>query len=143
MTVYNPTAIRAQLKTLLLTVAGVGTNVYDYMNPTPAGYPCIIFDITNEANILLDDSTNQHTITFSIYILAQISVAGEQTAKNLLDAVQQSAITILEKKSNDTLGSTVEWVYPPDGGRKHSPTPDGSAFMKDIQFKVMIASSIL
>ena len=142
MATYNIANIRAQLKTLLLTVPGV-SNVYDYMNPTPAGFPCIVFDIANETNEMLDDSTNKHVIAFSIYILAEIAVAGEQNAKNLLDVVQASAITILEKKSNDTLSGTVDWVMPPDGGRKHSPTPNGAAFMKDIQFKVVCASSIL
>lgn len=140
---YNISAIRGQLKTLLLTASGVSTYVYDYMNPQPAGYPCIIFDVANETNEILDDSNNKHIITFSIYILAEITVAGEQAAKSLLDEVQKSVMTILEKKSNDTLGGTVDFVMPPDGGRKHSPTPNGSGFMKDIQFRVVVASSIL
>lgn len=142
MTTFDIAATRTQLKTLLQTVSGIAF-VYDYSNPNIAGFPAVIFDVTNEEAEMLDDSNNLRAITFSIYVLQEITVAGEQTAKAMLDVAAKSVFDTLEKKVNDSLSNTVDWVMPINGRRMHTQTPSGAAFMQEIQLKVKIASTIL
>ena len=92
---------------------------------------------------MLDDSNNLRTTTYNIWILQEITVAGEQNAKDYLDVVVQSVINVLEKKVNDTLTNTVDWTIPVMGQRSHVQTPNGAAFMQELQLKVKIASTIL
>jgi len=143
MTTFDPNAVRAQIKTLLLTVPALSTHVYDYANPDIAGFPCVIFDITNEQNEMLDDSNNLRTIQFTIWILQEITVLGEVAAKTSLDAVVKAVVNILEKKSNDTLSNTVDWIMPVQGARRHIQTPQGAAFMQEIILSAKVASTIL
>lgn len=142
MSTFDPTAVRAQIKTLLQTASELAY-VYDYANPDIAGFPCAIFDISNEESEMLDDASNLRTMTFNIWILQEITVKGEQLAKDNLDAAVKNVINILEKKSNDTLANTVDWIMPVIGRRSHVPTPQGAAFMQEIVLRAKVASTIL
>lgn len=142
MATFDINNVRAQIKTLLQTVTELAF-VYDYANPDVAGYPCAIFDVSNENSEMLDDSNNLRTMTWTIWILQEISVAGEQTAKTILDAAVKKVINVLEKKSNDTLSNTVDWIMPIVGRRTHVPTPNGAAFMQEVILNAKVASTIL
>lgn len=139
---FDINAVRAQIKTLLETATELAF-VYDYANPDIAGYPCAIFDVSNENSEMLDDSNNVRTMTWTIWILQEITVKGEQSAKTILDAAVKNVINILEKKSNDTLSNTVDWIMPVVGRRSHIPTPAGAAFMQEIILNAKVASTIL
>ena len=134
--------VRAQIKTLLQTVTELAF-VYDYANPDIAGYPAAIFDVSNENSEMLDDSNNLRTMTWSIWILQEITVKGEAAAKTLLDVAVKNVINVLEKKSNDTLAGTVDWIMPVVGRRSQVPTPQGAAFMQEIILNAKVASTIL
>lgn len=142
MATFDINNVRAQIKALLQTVTELAF-VYDYANPDVAGYPCAIFDVSNENSEMLDDSNNLRTMTWTIWILQEISVAGEQQAKTILDAAVKKVINILEKKSNDTLSNTVDWIMPIVGRRTHVPTPNGAAFMQEVILNAKVASTIL
>lgn len=142
MATFDINNVRAQIKTLLETATELAY-VYDYANPDVSGYPCAIFDVSNENGEMLDDSNNLRTMTWNIWILQEISVAGEQTAKTILDAAVKKVINTLEKKSNGTLGNTVDWIMPIVGRRTHVPTPNGGAFMQEILLNAKVASTIL
>jgi len=142
MATFDINAVRAQIKTLLQTATELAF-VYDYANPDVAGYPCAIFDVSNENSEMLDDSNNIRTMTWSIWILQEITVKGEAAAKTLLDAAVKNVINILEKKSNDTLSNTVDWIMPVVGRRSQVPTPNGAAFMQEVILNAKVASTIL
>lgn len=142
MATYDIAATRAALKTLLATATGVAY-VYDYSNPNVDGYPAIIFDVANETADMLDEANNVRTIQFSIWILQEITVAGEQAAKGSLDAISKSVFNLLENVANTTLSGTVDWTMPVSGKRSHVPTPQGAAFVQEVMLNAKVASSIL
>ena len=142
MATFDINNVRAAIKTLLQTVSELAF-VYDYSNPDIAGYPAAIFDVSNENSEMMDDSNNLRTMTWTIWILQEIGVAGEQAAKTLLDAAVKNVVNTLEKKSNDTLGNTVDWIMPVVGRRSHVPTPSGAAFMQEVILNAKVASTIL
>lgn len=142
MPTYNPTTIRANLKTLLQTVTGI-SYVYDYYNANIEGYPAIIFDVTDEEGSMLDDSNNFHSVTFMIYIYSEVIVAGQTVARDYLDTTVASVITALEKKSNDTLSGSVDWVMPVVGRRQEIQTTQGAVMCQELKLKCNLASSIL
>jgi len=142
MATFDPNAVRVQIKNLLQTVTEIAF-VYDYSNPNIEGYPAVIFDVGNEDSEMLDDSSNLRTITFNIWILQEITVKGEQSAKTILDNIVKLVVNILEKKSNETLSNTVDWIMPVMGRRTHIATPEGAAFMQEIVLRAKVASTIL
>ena len=142
MTTFDPNAVRAQIKTLITTAPEIAY-VYDYANPDIEGFPAVILDISSEQSEMFDDSGNLRTIQFTIWIIQEISTAGEQTAKSQLDAAVKSVVGILEKKSNDTLSGTVDWIMPVMGRRSHIATPSGAAFMLELLLSAKVYSSIL
>ena len=142
MATYDIAAIRAALKALMITATEI-QNVYDYMNPVIAGYPAIIFDIDNEEGSMLDDANNVRVLTFKVWITVEVNVATQTTAKDNLDSAVKSIINILEKKSNDTLSGTVDWVMPVIGARSQSVSPEGNFMYQELLVKCNIASSIL
>lgn len=142
MSIFDINAVRAQIKSLLQTVSELAF-VYDYSNPDIQGFPAAIFDVSNENSEMMDDSNNLRTMTWTIWIIQEISVAGEQTAKTSLDAAVKAVVNVLEKKTNDTLSNTVDWIMPATGRRTHVPTPSGAAFMQEIILNAKVASTIL
>lgn len=142
MATFDINAVRAQIKTLLLSVPELAF-VYDFYNPNIEGYPCAIFDASSENAIMFDEVSNLRTIEFTIQILQEIPTSGEQAAKDLLDAASKAVINILEKKDNDTLSGTVDWVMPVTGRRMHMSTPQGGAYAQEIVLKANVAATIL
>lgn len=142
MATYNPAAIRAAVKALLIGATGIST-VYDFFNPTIDGYPCIIFDIDNEDGTMLDDINNLRVITFKVWIAAELAIAGQEAASGFLDTAVQSVINTLEKRGNDTLSGTVDWVMPVSGQRSQVASPDGNFMYQELFLRCNIASSIL
>ena len=59
------------------------------------------------------------------------------------DVAVKNVINVLEKKSNDTLSGTVDWIMPVVGRRSQVPTPQGAAFMQEIILNAKVASTIL
>lgn len=142
MATFDIDAVRAQIKTLILTVPELSF-VYDYSNPDIEGFPAVIFDVSNENAEMLDEASNLRTVQFTIWILQEITVLGEQAAKTSLDACVKAVVNILEKKTNDTLSGTVDWIMPVVGRRTHVPTPQGAAFMQELVLSAKVASTIL
>ena len=139
---YNPSAIRAAIKSLLTAVTGI-QNVYDKYKSNIAGYPAIVFDQTNDTGEMLDDSNNLHEVTFTAEIYVEVPVEGQDTAVGILDTAINNVITALEKKSNDTLSGTVDWVVPTSGRSTAIETTQGMVFMKEVVIKCKVASTIL
>jgi hypothetical protein len=141
MSTYNPATIRANLKTLLQTVTKIA-NVYDQYETNVAGYPAIIFDISKNESDMLTDAENIRKITFSIYILAEITIAGRDTAKGLLDNATQDVITALEAKANQSLSGSIDWMMPTVGARDEFAVVDGQVFSQKLDVVMYVASSI-
>lgn len=139
---YNLQTIRGNLKTLLTSVTGIA-NVYDTFETNIAGYPAIIFDISNNESEMLTDSENIRKITFTLYVLAEITIAGRDTAKGLLDTVTQNVITALEDKDNMSLSGAVDWIMPTVGARDEFDSTDGVVFSQKLDIVINVASSIL
>lgn len=142
MSTYDPNAIRAQIKSLLQTVTEI-SYVYDYRTSNIEGYPAIIFDMTNEEGEMLDDANNVRKITFTIWIVCELKVAGSASSKTILDNATKAVINILEKKSNDTLSGTVDWTMPVMGQRSEVQTPEGTTIYQEVKLLCNIASTIL
>jgi len=142
MSTYDPSAIRSQIKTLLQTVSEVAV-VYDYRAVSLSGYPAIIFDLTNEDGTMLDDANNLRVLTFTIWIVCELPVKGEDLAKTILDNTTKSVINVLELKANDTLSGTVDWIMPVMGTRQEVATPEGNSIYQEIKLRCNVASTIL
>jgi len=145
MTAYNPTNVRAELKALLQTQTTVvaSANVHDFYNPNINGYPAIIFDISQEDASMLDDANNLRVMTFTLYIITEIKVAGLSEAKDILDVAVRTIINTLELKSNATLNGSVDWVMPVMGRRSEISSPEGSLLSQEMVVRCNIASTIL
>lgn len=144
MTIYDPAAIRASIKSLIQTAVGdTIAYVYDFNNPNIDGYPAIVFDISNEDNQMMDDSNNMRIITFTLYVISEIQVSKLDVATGILDNAVKSITNLVEKRSNDTLSNTVDWVTPVMGKRQQSHSPDGNFIYQEMQLKCNIASTIL
>lgn len=141
MATYDPSAVRAQIKTLLQTVTEVAY-VYDYRNTAIDGYPAVIFDMTNEEGTMLDDTNNVRTLTFTLWVICELPVKGENLAKTILDNASKAVINVLEAKANDTLGGTVDWVMPAMGQRQEVQSPNGNQIYQEIRLRCNVASSI-
>lgn len=142
MASYNIATVRANLKTLLQTATSIQV-VYDYRATDISGYPAIIFDMTNESGEMLDDANNLRKITFTIWILVELQVAGMSVAKTTLDNAVKQVIDILEKKDNDTLSGSVDWLMPSIGARGESQTGEGTMLYQEIKLDCNVASTIL
>lgn len=141
MSTYNLATIRANLKTLLQTVTKIA-NVYDQYETNVAGYPAIIFDISKNESDMLTDAENIRKITFSIYILAEITIAGRDTAKGLLDNATNDVVTALELKANQSLSGAIDWMMPTVGARDEFAVVDGQVFSQKLDVVMYVASSI-
>lgn len=141
MATFNPAAIRSAIKTLLQTVTSVA-NVYDWNNPQVAGYPAIIFDISNDENSFLDSSHNLRVLTFDIYAIVEIPVDGIQDAKDKLDVITKDILAVLENKANLSLSGTVDWIEPSVGQRVQSQSPESNILYQQMRVKVNVASNI-
>lgn len=142
MATYNLATIRANLKTLLESVTQIA-HVYDHFEMNIAGYPAIIFDISKNENSMLTDADNLRKITFTIYILTEINVAGRDTAKDLLDTATNNVVTALESLANMTLSGSCDWIMPAVGNRDEFAVGDGLVFSQKIDLDVNISSSIV
>jgi hypothetical protein len=141
MATYDIATIRAALLTLLQTSTKVAF-FYDYRNPTIEGYPAIIFDVTNEEGSMLDSINNLRVITFTLWVVTEVKVAGQEAAKDILDAAVKEVINILELKANAELGGTVDWTMPVIGKREEVQSPEGLVMFQEIILKCNIASFI-
>lgn len=142
MSTYDPAQIRAQLKTLLQTVTELQV-VYDYRNSTIEGYPAVIFDMTNEEGTMLDDANNVRVITFTLWIICELPIKGEDLAKTILDNATKAVINVLEDRDNATLGGTVDWTMPAMGQRAEVASPEGNTIYQEIRLRCNVASTIL
>lgn len=142
MSTYDPSAIRAQIKTLLLTVTELSA-VYDYRSNLISGYPAVIFDMTNEEGTMLDDSNNMRVITFTLWVICELPVKGEALAKTILDNASKAVLNVLEAKANDTLSGTVDWIMPAMGQRQEVAGPEGNSIYQEIRLRCNVASTIL
>ena len=142
MATYDIATIRSALKTLITTADKLAF-VYDYFNPKIEGYPCVAFDMENEANEMLDDANNLRTVTFKVYIMQEISVATRTTAKDLLDAAVKQVVNILETKTNDSLSGNIDWLMPINGKRGEVESPEGNILYQEIIIDAKVASTIL
>lgn len=142
MATYDPGAIRAAIKTILLSISSL-QGVYDYLNPTITnGYPVAIFDIDNETAEMLDDVNNTRTLTFKIWVACEIPVNGIAAASAALDLVTKDTINALEKLSNANLGGACDWTLPVMGSRQRTSSPEGDFFYQELQLKVNVVSYI-
>lgn len=139
---YDLDLIRTALKTLLTTVTEIAF-VYDRRNPNIEGFPAIVFDITNNENVMLTNVQNQRTIVFTIYIIDEVGVAGADQANDILDVATKKVVEALEDKDNLTLGGTADWIMPVAGSREEIASPNGSQIWQQLDLRVRVVSSIL
>ena len=99
--------------------------------------------MTNEEGDMLDDSNNIRKITFTIWIVCELKVAGSAASKTILDNATKAVINILEKKANDTLSGTVDWTMPVMGQRSEIQTPEGTTIYQEVKLLCNVASTIL
>ena len=142
MSTYSIGALRAALKALLSSVSSVDV-VYDFPQPSLAGYPAIVFDLDNEDANMLDDANNTRILTFRIWLICEIPENGLQAAKDLLDSVTKDVINVLEKVSNQTLSGNCDWMIPVIGKRAQSLSTQGNFFYQELMLKINVVSSIL
>lgn len=142
MSTYDPSAVRAQIKTLLQTVTELQV-VYDYRSSVISGYPAVIFDMTNEEGTMLDDANNVRKLTFTIWIICELPIKGEDQAKTILDNATKAVINVLEDRDNATLGGTVDWVMPAVGQRAEVAGVGGNTIYQEIRLVCNVASTIL
>lgn len=142
MASYDISNIRAALKALLQTVTKLAF-VYDFKQSNVEGYPCAIFDMSNEEATMLDDANNLRVVTFTIWIACELPVGGIQTTKGRLDAVVKDVINTLELKANDTLSGNVDWIIPVIGKRTEANSPEGVIAYQEIILKANVSSTIV
>jgi hypothetical protein len=139
---YNLQTFRSALKTLLQTVTEVAY-VYDRRNPNIEGYPAIIFDITKNQNEMLTNVENLRETTFTIWLIAEVGVAGMANANSYLDNVTKKVVEALEDIDNLSLGGNVDWIMPVEGAREEVSSTQGSAIWQILELRVRVSSSVL
>ena len=126
--------IRTNLKSVVSNLVSSSTVsvVYDYYEPNVSGYPAIVFDISNQTDAFLTNRENILKITFTAYVIVEVYQNGIEDATDLLDSVSDSLITELRKENNLTLSGTIDWISPVVGPRSQIETPNGQAFMQQM-----------
>ena len=142
MTTYNLSTIRADLKTLFLTITEIAF-VYDRRNPTVEGYPCIIFDVERNDNEMITNVENLRQITFRVWIMTEIPVGGAEKANTILDNATTAVIEEIEKISNLQLGGDINWFPPVEGARQEVSSPTGNLVWQILDLRCRIISSVL
>lgn len=143
---YDTATIRSTIVTLLSGITSGGNpifaNVYDFPNPNPAGYPCVIMDVVSDEGTFLDNITNLHVITFNIWVVQEITVKGNESAVEALDGSSKLAIQALEKLTNASLSGSISWSLPTMGARKQVQTTNGPVYYKELILKCNATASI-
>lgn len=144
MSNINIGTIRTNLKGVLqnLVTNTVVAVVYDYYEPDVSGYPAIVFDITDNKDSFLTNQENLLKMTFTAYILVEIISKNISQATSILDTVTDEAIELLVAESNLSLGGTVDWISPVIGPRTQIETPNGQAFMQELNIELNISRTI-
>ena len=139
---YDPQAIRTELKTILATITELAF-VYDRRNPNIEGFPAVIFDITRTEDVMLTNTQNERTITFTLWVIQEIGVIGADTANEILDNATKKVVEKLENIAQLSLNSNVDWTLPVAGGRQEVATPQGSAIWQELELRAKVVSSVL
>lgn len=139
---YDLATIRGKIKTLLQTVTEIAY-VYDRRNPNIEGYPAIIFDIERNDNVMLTNVENLRTITFRVWILAEVGVAGAANANRILDNATKAVVNAVEDIDNLQLGGDVDWITPVEGARQEVASPNGSIIWQILDLRTNISSSVV
>jgi hypothetical protein len=136
--------IRTNLKGVIsnLVTSTTVAVVYDYFEPNVSGYPCIMFDITNNSDDYLTNRENLLKITFSAYIIVEIFQNEVEDATRLLDTVTDALIVELRKEENLSLSGAVDWISPVVGPRQQVETPSGMAFQQQLDIILNVADTI-
>jgi hypothetical protein len=142
MPTYNLATIRGAIKTILESVSSLAY-VYDRRNPIIEGYPCAIFDITNNENDMLTNVENERKITYTIWLIQEVGIQGMTDANVLLDEITREAIENLESRANLTLGGLVDWIMPAEGKREEVSSPEGSAIWQVLNLDVRVTTSVV
>lgn len=139
---YNLATIRANLKTILGNVTQI-QNVYEYAEPEIAGYPAIIFDIVEKDDEWKTNTEVLRTINFRVWVVTEVTVAGLDTATDILDTATQNVVEALEDADNQTLSGVVDWIMPTVGSRSQIQGPSGNLLSQTLDVRVKVLSSIL
>ena len=139
---YDLSQIRATLKSLFQTITEIAY-VYDRRNPTVEGYPCIIFDIERNDSEMITNTQNLRTITFRVWIMTEIPVAGASTANEILDNATTAVVTEVENIANLELGGDIQWLPPTEGARQEVSSPTGNLIWQILDLRCKIISSVL
>jgi hypothetical protein len=135
------TTIREAIYTVLQTVTRA-QEVYNYYPTQPAGYPCIMFDVSESENSFLTNEQNKRTLTWTIYVMVTVNRlhAGTmvQTAGAALDDICDEVVDVLE--ADGSLGGVVDWSLPLTGGRDEVETPQGMALVQTLVLTTVVGT---
>ena len=116
------TTLRTKIKSVLDSVTELAF-AYDFHRADLEGYPAATFDVASEEGIFLTNKENRRTIAYTIVIYQEVTVAGLDTATNILDAAADAVIAAFEAKVD--LDGLVDWCLPLAGPRGQFQTPNG------------------
>ena len=142
MATYDLNLIRNTIATLFGTITEIAF-VYDRRNPTVEGYPCIIFDIDKSESEMLTNVENLRTITFRVWIMTEIPVAGASQANTILDNATTAVVNVVENISNLQLGGDITWLPPVEGARQEVSSPTGNLIWQILDLRCRIISYVL
>ena len=92
---------------------------------------------------MLTNTENIRTVTFTIWLIAEIGVAGASAANSYLDKITEKVVIALEDIDNLSLSGNVDWIMPVEGVREEVSSPQGSAIWQTLDLRVRVSNSVL
>lgn len=143
MSLNTFTAIRAALKTKLLSLTEFGGRVDDFHNPELDGYPACTFDISESSDDFLTNRDNLRTITFKIVVYQERAQLGLQQATAALDTITDVVIAALENDYQLGGADSQFWCDAINPGlRSQFDTPNGPILAQELTVKCNYAVTL-
>lgn len=108
----NYTAIGQALQTLLQTISGMGSSVYNYEPFSIEKSPCITIRALGHKDKFADTAANIRNYQFMLTLCYRISEDNQIDCEAVLRDLTDSVLAVLENKANISLNGTCDYIMP-------------------------------
>jgi len=125
-------SIRAKVKAKLDAITEFAF-VQDFHETDLTGFPAVTFDIASETGTFLTNKENQRKLVFNIIIYQEITSAGLNKAKRIVD---ERSLQVIDAFANDfSLGGEVDFCTPLAGQRGQFDAGHGKVFFQQLDLE--------
>ena len=125
-------SIRTKIKAILDGISGFDF-VSDFHDVDLTSFPAVTFDIGQESGSFLTNKENQRKVTFNIIIYQEVTTAGLDKAKRIVD---ERTLEVIDAFANDfSLSGEVDFCTPLAGQRGQFDAGHGKVFFQQLDLE--------